>query len=206
MNTDPDRRASILAAARVRYAQDGPEKTSLRQIAKDAGVSVALVYHYFQDKDELYNACVGEMYQELIGLAQTAQANLASNKPPEEFLEETVRQGFRFACEQRTWVLMLQRRVLDRGGLDPDRVESLREPFLAAAGDALAKATGQSPAFARLAIQSIVFLVVRYSLSEQEELRGFIGTDVADPVTAIEDHLVDVTFRTFLGRPSASNS
>ncbi|WP_104091404.1 TetR family transcriptional regulator [Arthrobacter sp. GMC3] len=51
-------RELILASARKLFAERGFTATSLREIARDAGVDPALVHHYFSGKDELFNACV----------------------------------------------------------------------------------------------------------------------------------------------------
>ncbi len=51
-------RAVILGSARKLFAEHGYDATSLRRIARDAGVDAAMVHHYFQDKDELFAACV----------------------------------------------------------------------------------------------------------------------------------------------------
>lgn len=48
-----DRRAAILAAARARFASQGFTGTSMRAVAKDAGVDAALITHYFGDKTGL---------------------------------------------------------------------------------------------------------------------------------------------------------
>ncbi|MBQ1444459.1 MAG: TetR family transcriptional regulator [Renibacterium sp.] len=53
-----DTKDLILEAARIRFAQEGFDAVSLRQIARDAGVDAALVHHYFGSKDELFAACV----------------------------------------------------------------------------------------------------------------------------------------------------
>jgi len=45
-----DRRAAILDAARVKFAAQGFSGTSMRAIARDAGVDVSLISHYFGDK------------------------------------------------------------------------------------------------------------------------------------------------------------
>lgn len=50
---DADTRATILAAARTLFAADGYAATSLRAIARTAGVDAALVHHYFADKPSL---------------------------------------------------------------------------------------------------------------------------------------------------------
>lgn len=51
-----DTRASILRAARERFAATGFGGTTIRAIARDAGVDPALVHHYFGSKDELFVA------------------------------------------------------------------------------------------------------------------------------------------------------
>ena len=45
-----DRRAAILDAARTQFAAQGFGGTSMRAIARDAGVDVSLISHYFGDK------------------------------------------------------------------------------------------------------------------------------------------------------------
>jgi AcrR family transcriptional regulator len=51
-------RDSILAAAREEFAARGYEKTSVRGIAKVAGVDPALVHHYFGTKEQVFGAAV----------------------------------------------------------------------------------------------------------------------------------------------------
>jgi AcrR family transcriptional regulator len=50
-------RARIRDAAITRFAADGVARTSVRAIAKEAGVSPALVIHHFGSKDALRVAC-----------------------------------------------------------------------------------------------------------------------------------------------------
>lgn len=51
-----DTRASILRAARGRFAASGFSGTTIRAVAREAGVDPALVHHYFGSKDELFVA------------------------------------------------------------------------------------------------------------------------------------------------------
>ncbi|MFE6925106.1 TetR family transcriptional regulator [Nocardia sp. NPDC057663] len=53
-----DTRAAILDAARIRFADTGFDKTSIRAIAGDADVDPALVHHYFGTKQQLFAAVV----------------------------------------------------------------------------------------------------------------------------------------------------
>ncbi|MEU0103231.1 MULTISPECIES: TetR family transcriptional regulator [unclassified Streptomyces] len=54
----PDARTRILEAARTEFAERGYDKTSVRGIARAAGVDAALVHHYFGTKDEVFAAAV----------------------------------------------------------------------------------------------------------------------------------------------------
>lgn len=49
-----DTRADILDAARAEFARSGYAATSLRAVARRAGVDPALVHHYFEDKVSLF--------------------------------------------------------------------------------------------------------------------------------------------------------
>ena len=49
-------RQGVLDAARVRFAREGFAATTIRLVAADAGVDVALVMHFFRSKDELFAA------------------------------------------------------------------------------------------------------------------------------------------------------
>ena len=49
-----DTRAAILEAARKSFAAKGYDKSSLRGIAREAGVDPALVHHYFEGKAALF--------------------------------------------------------------------------------------------------------------------------------------------------------
>ena len=50
----PDTRGEILRAARESFAGKGFAATSIRGVAREAGVDAALVHHYFGSKDELF--------------------------------------------------------------------------------------------------------------------------------------------------------
>ena len=52
----PDRRAAILLAAEKQFAQLGYQAASLRRIAAEAGVPLALVGYYYGAKHELFHA------------------------------------------------------------------------------------------------------------------------------------------------------
>ncbi|WP_191563146.1 TetR/AcrR family transcriptional regulator [Janibacter melonis] len=56
---DADTRAEILAVALEHFAAKGYDATSLRGIAREAGVDPALVHHYFEGKSALFAEVIG---------------------------------------------------------------------------------------------------------------------------------------------------
>lgn len=53
-----DTRDRILTSARNLFARKGIDKTSIREVARDAGVDPALVHHYFGTKTQLFAAAI----------------------------------------------------------------------------------------------------------------------------------------------------
>lgn len=51
-------RAEIVVAAGIEFAANGYDATSMRAVARRAGVDAALVHHYFADKADLFAATV----------------------------------------------------------------------------------------------------------------------------------------------------
>lgn len=58
-------KASILAAARVEFADRGFEGARVDAIAERAEANKRLLYHYFGNKEELYRAVLLDAYQEI---------------------------------------------------------------------------------------------------------------------------------------------
>lgn len=62
----------IIEAARRRFLASGVDGASLRQIARDAGTNIGMIYYYFPTKDDLFLGVVEEVYAAL--LVELAQA------------------------------------------------------------------------------------------------------------------------------------
>jgi AcrR family transcriptional regulator len=54
----PDTRGEIVEAARRAFAEHGYDRTSMRAVARAAGVDPALVHHYFEGKEDLLLAAL----------------------------------------------------------------------------------------------------------------------------------------------------
>jgi TetR/AcrR family transcriptional regulator len=56
----------IVVAARKRFLTDGVDGASLRNIARDAGTNIGMIYYYFPTKDELFMAVLEAIYPQLL--------------------------------------------------------------------------------------------------------------------------------------------
>jgi AcrR family transcriptional regulator len=74
----PDRKAAILLAAEKLFAQQGYDVVTIRQIAEEAGVPLALVGYYYGQKHELFEAAFAHwqdtIAERLDGLRHAQQA------------------------------------------------------------------------------------------------------------------------------------
>jgi len=183
-------RKRILTGASKAFSTAGVDGCSVREIARDAGVSVATIHHYFGSKDGLHTACLDAMYEDLSGLQETLLSLLAES--PDRVLEQVVRQSWRFARSHRLQLRLLMREVVSRGGLDASRRSAYWIPFLDQGSVALAELSGRDPASMRLALQSVVNLVVRYALGNAAEVHGLTGERGTAGESALEAHLVEV--------------
>ena len=68
----PDRRQLIINAAAELFADEGYDRTSIRDIARKVGLLPGSVYHHFASKDELYLAVHGEGFRRLMESVRAA--------------------------------------------------------------------------------------------------------------------------------------
>ena len=106
-----DKRQRILEAARKRFRYYGVKKTTMQEIARDAGVAVGTLYLYFKDKDDLLVAGTEEY---VTRHRRQAEAILASEASAADKLRRYVLDRFR--ASQAT-----------RAGGYPHAAELLRE-------------------------------------------------------------------------------
>ena len=68
-----DRREQILRAAMVCFAKRGFHQASMHDISAEAGISVGLIYRYFENKDAVISAMADEHKREIHELLQRAR-------------------------------------------------------------------------------------------------------------------------------------
>ncbi|MFF5408619.1 TetR family transcriptional regulator [Streptomyces misionensis] len=79
-------RDRILAAAREEFSAHGYDRTSVRRIARAAGVDPALVHHYFGTKEQVFAAAVEVVFAPALGAPDTL-----AEGPPEAVGERLAR-------------------------------------------------------------------------------------------------------------------
>jgi TetR/AcrR family transcriptional repressor of uid operon len=68
-----DRRTQILEAALVCFAKRGFHQTSMHDISSEAGISVGLIYRYFQNKEAVISAMADRHKKEIHELLERAR-------------------------------------------------------------------------------------------------------------------------------------
>ncbi len=127
-------RHSLIEAARARFARHGYAATTVREIAKDAGVNVALINRYFESKEGLFEAC----------LTSTADALTQSAQDAGELSQLAA------AIVDRVTAVAIEGDLADalllllRSSGD-ERAERIRVQMLRSFGEALARVAGWEP-------------------------------------------------------------
>lgn len=197
-------RRRVLEVAARRFSAHGIGGTSIRDIAVDARVTGATVLHYFGSKDELYDACVESMYEELGSLREELFPLLAAAAAPakgtqenalDRNLERIVPAVFRFARAHHAAIRLLLRQVVETGEIGGARRERHLLPFLDQASVLLEAATGTPRRELRLTLQSLVFLIGRYAIADADELAAVAGTGKEAALRAVEAHLAGIVRR-----------
>lgn len=87
-----DKRPAILDAALARFLHYGLKKTSMQEIARDAGVAVGTLYLYFEDKDALVVGCADRFAAEH---RASVERLLAERRPAHQRLRRYVAERHR---------------------------------------------------------------------------------------------------------------
>ncbi len=80
-------RELILSAASDIIASEGFDKLSVRKIAKKIDYSPSIIYHYFNDKEEILNNVMQRGYKKIVSAVSSVK--IKSNSPEERLIEIT---------------------------------------------------------------------------------------------------------------------
>ena len=122
-------RAAILSAARRLFARQGFAGTAVREIAMAAGVSKALIYHHFRDKDRLFSLLLAQA----AGLVRREVVALPPEEPPVRQMARLILQYLRFVESHPDLLrLLLREEAHGRAGRVPALLARLRREEQAA--------------------------------------------------------------------------
>lgn len=123
-------RLALVQAARHRFAFDGYRATTVRDVAADAGVNVALINRYFGSKEGLFRACLDR--------ATPEQEAAPSGSDLERVLGGLIRHIIRSPTDEDSMQLLLLLRGSGDEAVDRIRRETLRGYAVRLAGAARA--------------------------------------------------------------------
>ena len=109
-----ERRRQLIDTALKLFAEKGMERTSIKDIATEAGVAQGLLYHYFRSKDELLYAIIGQ-YNPLPELS--AILGGAEQRPAREVLPQLAMRAYELIAERKNIAVILLREVVVRAEL-----------------------------------------------------------------------------------------
>lgn len=133
-----ERRAQIVAAAQRLFSNRPASRVSMEAVAREAGVTPGLLYHYFRGKHGLHAALVREMFR---GAPPVPEYVLGAT--PDERLAESADRWLDMVSENReTWLAALGAEGLGR---DPE-VEAILERVRERAVDNVIAVLGIGPA------------------------------------------------------------
>jgi AcrR family transcriptional regulator len=93
-----DRREVLLNVATVLFRENGYNKTTVRQLAKDAGIKSGSIFHYFDTKEEILYAVIERV---AITLRDIMKERLAETKTSKEKVYTLIRTSLEFAFEDQ---------------------------------------------------------------------------------------------------------
>ena len=108
-------RDRILETASRLFSEHGVGETSIRKIARESEVSLAMVHHYYGSKSDLYQACIAAMYTELLEMKSEIIEAITQGQSPQQLIAESIRAGFRFARAHQAAIRLMQRHIIDTG-------------------------------------------------------------------------------------------
>jgi len=100
------RREDIVAISARLFADHGFDRTTMRQIAAEAGIQAASLYHHFATKDDILHAVIRDFLE---GLPATYRAIVATDSDPGRAIRAFVGFALRIALEDRLLLSMVIR-------------------------------------------------------------------------------------------------
>ncbi|ATC64625.1 TetR family transcriptional regulator [Nibricoccus aquaticus] len=186
-------RDRLLRAATTLFARAGLDGTTVDEIVETAEVNKRMVYHYFGNKEQLYQEVLTEAYR---GLEVLEINTLSHNQDIEAMTAEIVRMYFNFLRDHPEFVrLLLWENLNDGRGLAGAGFKLSKDPMLGALNtflqSGIAAGKIRNDMDARHLLISLIGLCLIYS-SNRYTLSKALSLDLASPKVR-EDGIRHVT-------------
>lgn len=174
-------RQRLLQAARRRFAFDGYSATTVREIATDVGVNVALINRYFTSKEGLFEACLTSAGEQL-GRPEAGDVTV------DQVLKNMI--GHIAGSATRDDPLQLQLLLMLRSSGD-ERADAIRRNIIRSFAERMAAAAGFKPTEAdgdhvllraEIALATAVGIVLLRSSTGVEPLTSATEEELSTPL------------------------
>lgn len=115
--------ARLVNAARERFLFEGVDGASLRNIARDAGTNIGMVYYYFKTKDDLFLAVIEDVYGTLL---EDMRAIMAKPDPADQRIALLYQRVAAMSDDEFKTVRLIMREAL----VSSARLAKLAERFM----------------------------------------------------------------------------
>lgn len=194
---DPERtKGQILEAALNEFVSHGYDGAKVHQIAESAGCNARLIYHYYDNKERLYEAVLRSIYSEI---RERELALHLDTLPPEQAIMRLTETTFDF-FENNTGFLSITRSENLLGGrfiAQMPEIQQMSAPFLDKISDALDR--GYAEGVFRSGIDALQLYVSIVALSAHHinashTLSATFGRDVSaeDWLRDRRQHVLDM--------------
>ena len=120
-------RTRILDAAEERFARTGVDRTRLEDVAKDVGIRRGAIFHYFSSKQELYEAMLSRIGENLMSRLRMA---LVGRETLPDRMEAALLTWINFTAERPAFPRLILRLAADASDADRPAVERFASPFM----------------------------------------------------------------------------
>ena len=190
MTTSPPRRRDaeetrrrLLEAARRRFSEDGYAATTVRDIADDAGVNVALINRYFASKEGLFEACLRHVGEEM---------RRSAGDVPLDRVADRIAEQMAGSADVPAQLSLLLRTSGD------ERADEIRRSVLLSSAEKLAATAGWQGDDDKLLLRAELVMAVSIGIAllrwttPIEPLATATADDLAEPLRDLIKGLLDV--------------
>lgn len=187
---------TILNAARDEFAEHGLGGARMDRIAERAGLNKRLIYYYFQDKEQLFQAVLEQAYRHI--REEERELKLLDLKP-ETALRRLVEFTWNYYLEHPEFLTLLNSANLHRARhlAQSQRARQLNSPLIATLGEVLERGRregtfrgGVDPLQLYVSIAGLAY----FYLSNNHTLSAIFGRDLMTPKAHSErlSHMCEV--------------